>query len=46
MHAAFHIFPSVVETAPPALDLRGGSLVEQLVLTDRGQVVLVGDIAL
>ncbi len=46
MHAAFHIFPSVVETAPPALDLREGSLVEQLVLTDRGQVVLVGDIAL
>ena len=46
MHAAFHLFPSVVETAPPVLDLRPGSLVEQLVLSDRGQVVLVGDLAL
>jgi plasmid segregation protein ParM len=46
MHAAFHIFPSVVETAPPALDLKPGPLLEQLIVTDRGQQALVGDLAL
>lgn len=46
MHAAFHIFPSVVESAPPVLDLRPGVLLEQLCVSDRGQNALVGDLAL
>lgn len=46
MQAAFHIMPSVVEAAPPVLDLQPGALIEQLVVTDRGQTALVGDLAL
>lgn len=45
-HAEFRIFPSVVETAPPSLDVPAGSLIEHLVITDRGQQALVGEYAL
>lgn len=46
MQAAFDVFPSVVETSPPVLDLAPGPLIDQLVITDRGQPVLVGEFAL
>jgi len=46
MHAAFDVFPSVVESSSPVLDLAPGPLIDQLVISDRGQPVLVGEFAL
>jgi hypothetical protein len=46
MHADFRVFPSVVESAPPGLELSEGDLIDRLVVTDRGIPSLVGELAL